>query len=257
MIDLHMHTILSDGKSEHEDHIKEAFLKGLTTIGFTDHICLKPVSWAIREEDIPVMVHRMQELISQNTVPLDILFGAELDYFPEKETELAKIIASLPLDYVIGSVHFIDDWNFDTDKSLYGKWSNDELYYRYFELVIQAAKSGLFDIIGHADLIKKFRIWPESDMDSLYEKVVKVLAENHVVVELNTSGYDRPCGEFFPNARFLEYCFHYGVNLTMGSDAHQSSQVGRYFDQAKDLLRQIGFRHLVTFKQRRQSIISL
>lgn len=152
MIDYHTHSILSDGKDSYEDMIQIAITKGLDEIGFSDHVCLRPVNWAVRLNDIPVMSQQILDLKYKYEDQIKIKYGIEVDYFPGRENEINELIESIPVDYVIGSIHFIGDWNFDTDQSLYGKWSNDKLYEKYFHLVQQAAISGLFDIIGHIDI---------------------------------------------------------------------------------------------------------
>ena len=134
--DYHMHSILSDGKNNYEEMVLMAISKGLDEIGFSDHVCLKPVNWAIRMEDIPVMTEQIIDLKRKYKDQIQIRYGIELDYFPGKENELREIIESIPIDYVIGSIHFIGDWNFDTDQSLYGKWSNDKLYEMFKKLYL-------------------------------------------------------------------------------------------------------------------------
>jgi len=257
MIDYHMHSILSDGRNCYEEMIKAGIEKGLEEIGFSDHVCLKPVSWAISQIDLPVMTRQILELREKYRGRIKVRYGIEMDYFPGKENEIRTLINSLPLDYVIGSVHFIGDWNFDTDKSLYGKWSNDDLYGMYFDLIRLAAKSGLFDIIGHLDIIKKFRIYPETDQTQLIEDTLKVIKENNLVVELNTSGTDRPCTEFLPAPAIVERCYHHHIPMTISSDAHQTTQVARHFESAVDLLKKTGFQELASFKKRKMKMFRI
>lgn len=252
MTDYHMHSILSDGKNAYEEMIQSAIAKGLDEIGFADHVCLKPVSWAISEIDIPVMAEQIRILKERYKDRIRVKFGVEMDYLPGLEDEIKSLTNSLPLDYVIGSVHFIGDWNFDTDKSLYGKWSNDELYQMYFELVQKAARSGLFDIIGHLDIIKKFRVYPESDQSQLIDDTLKIIKESGTVVELNTGGADRPCAEFTPAPSIVAQCHYHHIPLTLTSDAHKTEQIARHFGTAVDLLRKIGVKELVTFDKRKR-----
>ena len=77
-----------------------------------DHVCLKTVEWAVMPIDIPVMTEQILELRDKYSSQIKVRYGIEMDYFPGREKEILKIISSLPLDYVIGSVHFIGDWNF-------------------------------------------------------------------------------------------------------------------------------------------------
>lgn len=250
LVDYHTHSLLSDGLSPYEEMVRTAIEKGLDEIGFSDHVCLKPVSWALQEVDLPVMTHQIFEIREKYSHLINVRYGIELDYFPGREEELARIIDGLPLDYVIGSLHFIGDWNFDGDQSLYGKWSNDHLYAMYYELVRQAASSRLFDIIGHLDIIKKFAVYPESDQTHLYEETARVIQESGAVVELNTGGYDRPCAEFNPGPQWLEILHNYRIPVTLTSDAHHPDQIARHYQGAIDLLRKTGYHEIVTFNQR-------
>lgn len=257
MVDYHMHSILSDGKNSYEEMVRMAIEKGLDEIGFTDHVCLKPVTWAIRLEDIPVMTSQIIDLKDKYEDQIKIRYGIEMDYLPGKEAQINEIIERIPVDYVIGSIHFIGDWNFDTDQSLYGKWTNDKLYEKYFKLVQQAAQSGLFDIIGHIDIIKKFRVYPESNQDLLFEETIKIIKENNLVVELNTGGMDRPCAEFTPGHKIIEMCYRHHVPVTLSSDAHSNIQIARHFESATELLAQVGYTEIVGFKNRIRRIIRL
>jgi len=257
LVDYHMHTVFSDGKDVHEEMIQQAIQKGLDEIGFSDHVCLKPVNWAIRLEDIPVMTRRISDLKLRYGDQIQIRYGIEMDYFPGFEKQIDEIIESIPVDYVIGSVHFIGDWNFDTDQSLYGKWSNDRLYEKYFSLIQQAAQSGLFDTIGHLDIIKKFRIYPESNQNKLIEDTLKIIKANNLVVELNTGGLDRPCQEFTPSADILSLCYKHAIPVTISSDAHRASQIARYYNDAVAILTQIGYTEITAFNQRMRKPIRL
>lgn len=257
MVDYHMHSVLSDGKNTYEEMILASISKGIDEIGFTDHVCLKMVDWAIRIEDIPVMTSQILDLKSKYKDQIRIRYGIEVDYFPGLELKIKELLESMPLDYVIGSVHFIGDWNFDTDQSMYGKWSNDKLYGKYFKLVQQAAKSDLFDIIGHLDIIKKFRIYPETSQEQLFEDTLKIIKDHNVVVELNTGGLDRPCAEFTPSPHLLEMCFKHQIQVTLGSDAHQAFQIGRHYAKAIDLLAQTGYREITGFNNRGRRLIRM
>lgn len=257
LVDYHMHTTYSDGKDTYPAYLEKARGKDLAEIGFTDHITLVPVDWCVKEIDYPVMKENLKSLCNDFSEDVQVRFGIEVDYFPNREEELRQIISYFPVDYVIGSVHFLGNWNFDTDQSYYGKWSNDELYRMYFETVQMAAKSGLFDIIGHFDLIKKFQCWPENDQSHLYAQTLKIIKEANVVLELNTSGLDRPCTEFFPNRKILEMACKIGIPVTLGSDAHRPDQVARHFEEAIDMLKGVGYTKIVRFRNRLRSEITI
>lgn len=257
LTDYHTHSILSDGADSYEEMIRTATEKGLEEIGLTDHVCLKGVDWAIDPLDLPVMTTQILELRHKYRDRIRVKYGIEMDYLPGKEEEIAALTATLPVDYVIGSVHFIGEWNFDSDRSLYGKWPNDELYAMYFELIDEAVRSGLFDIIGHLDIIKKFRIYPETDQSRLIGKTLERIRDKGLCVELNTGSLDRPCADFSPSRPIIEQCCQLGIPLTLGSDAHYSSQVGRHFESARELLWETGYRELAVFNRRKRDFIRL
>ncbi len=257
LVDYHTHSILSDGHASYEEMAEAGIKKGLFEIGFSDHFCIGYPSWAIKEVDLPVMTEQIFRLKEYYSDRISVRYGMETDYFPDHEKQIARVIDQLPLDYATGSIHFLGTWNFDGDQSLYGKWSNDELYHWYFGLVQQAAQSRLFDIIGHLDLIKNFNVYPETDQTRLFEDTLSVIAAADLVVELNTSGPDRPCGEFLPGVKLLELCFKHGIKVTLGSDAHMPQHVGRHYEEAIGLLKKTGYTEIVTFKNRKKSFLKI
>jgi histidinol-phosphatase (PHP family) len=257
LVDYHTHSLLSDGVSSYEEMVLSAVEKGLDEIGFSDHVCLKPVTWALQEVDLPVMTGQILSIREKYNHLITIRYGIELDFLPGREEQLSGIIHDLPLDYVIGSVHFLDDWNFDGDESFYGKWSNDELYQRYFSLVVEAARSKLFDTLGHLDLIKKFGVYPETDQTPLFERTADVIRDSGLVVELNTSGLDKPCHEFYPGQHWLDILFNRGIPVTLSSDAHHPEQIARHYQQAVAVLKKTGYRQIITFRNRNKIPLSI
>ncbi|MCX7001322.1 MAG: histidinol-phosphatase, partial [Candidatus Sumerlaeota bacterium] len=126
-----------------------------------------------------------------------------------------------------------------------------------FNLVKQLIQCGLFDIVGHLDLIKKFGYYPKNGWEDIQEDVAKALGESGMVVEVNTSGMDKPVREFYPGANFLCRLRKYGVPVTLGSDAHSPDEVGRYFDQAVALLKEIGYTEIMSFEKRERKPVPL
>ncbi len=256
-VDYHMHTTFSDGKDTYLSYLEVARKKDLAEIGFSDHITILPVDWCVKEVDFPVLRENLKTLCDNFSEDVQVRFGLEVDYFPDKEEEIRQLISYFPVDYVIGSVHFIDDWNFDSDPSYYGKWSNNEVYKKYFDILKKAVKSGLFDIIGHFDIIKKMNCWPETDMFFLYEETLKIMKEANVVLELNTSGLDHPCKEFYPNKEALALACKLGIPVTLGSDSHHPSQVSRHFESAINLLKSVGYTRITRFRNRMRGEIEI
>lgn len=249
--DYHIHTNFSDGRDTHEEMLASAQIRGVSEIGFSDHICIKPVGWAMNIEKIPAMIQTV-DMLKEKSGVITVRQGAEVDYIVGMEKQIGELLQSIPLDYCIGSVHFIDDWNFDTDVTPYDAVNINTFYKTYFGLVQRSAKSGLFDMVGHCDLAKKFAYYPTFSLEKIFNETAKVFSDYGVVVELNTSGKNKPCAEFYPSTLFLEILHHHKVPITLGSDAHVEQNIGQFFAEAVALLKLVGYREVVTFSQRKR-----
>jgi len=255
-VDYHMHTVYSDGKGKHADYIAKAQELGLTEIGFSEHICFMPVRWAVHDDVIDDWVATMQNLRTNS--PLPVRFGVEMDYLEGKETQIADFLQKYDFDYVHGSVHFIDEWNFDVNSlSKFDEYDIMDLYQDYFRLVQKAARSGLFDVMSHADLIKKFDYRPKNDISEIYRATARAFRDGNVVYEINTSGKNKKCAEFYPIKALVEACFAAGVPVTLGSDAHKPEEVGQHFEEAIALLKEVGYTEVVSFKNRQRKMVAI
>jgi histidinol-phosphatase (PHP family) len=255
MIDYHIHTNFSDGKNSYKDYIEKAKSLNLREIGFSDHVCLNFPRWSMKLKDIDIANKEIINLKKEND--LKIKYGFECDYLPEKEKEIEIILKKYPVDYVIGSVHYINNWNFDTDKQKFKEIDINQFYINYFNLIKKAAKSGLFDIIGHIDLAKKFNYFPSFSLHTIYIDVAKCLKEYDLTFELNTSGMDKECKEFYPSDEFLQILCDYKIPVTLGSDSHKAENLNRYFNLAIEKLKNIGFNQLALFDKRKRSFIKM
>jgi len=261
-VDYHIHTkMCGHAVGELDEYVAAARQKGLREIGIADHIPMyflpvgeRDLSIAMKEEELPVYVQRVEE-VQKKFSPYLIKLGLEADYIPGKEKELAALLRKYDFDYILGSIHFLDEWGFDNPDRIagYEKRDLDELYELYFKTLGRAAASGLFDIMAHPDLIKKFGFRPDRDITGLYEQAVKTIAQSGVCIEVNTAGLRVPAGEIYPQAGFLEICHSYQVPVSLGSDAHRPELVGADFDKAVDLLKAIGYREIVTFSKRNKN----
>ena len=115
----------------------------------------------------------------------------------------------------------------------------------------------MFDIIGHIDLAKKFAYYPSYDLTNLYIETAQALKNADVVYELNTSGMDKDCKEFYPSDKFLTILYELNIPVTLGSDSHKVDHLTRYFNVAILKLKKIGYKKLSTFTNRRRDFIDL
>ena len=249
--DYHMHSSFSDGRSVPEEYISTALLAGLCEMGFSEHLNLFKDSqdWDMNPGNISNYLDKI-EALREKTKNIKIKIGLEVDYFAGKEKETKAFLEPLPLDYIIGSVHYLGEKPVDHGPEFYEGKSIDRLFEAYLNSVITAVESGLFDIIGHCDLIRIYGYTPSSDIGPFYRKLAKAMKHYNVTFEVNTNGRNRPLADFYPDRRFLYIFREENVPVCVNSDAHMPSRVAQYFDEAYDLLRYIGFTEMAVFDKR-------
>lgn len=242
MLDLHVHLLGHNDREANRETIRafldEASRRGLKEIGFADH------DYYWDQMNFP-LIHE----VAKDYPDLAVRIGFEAEYRPHEEGKIKNLIDQFPFDFVIGSVHEFDGWIFDIpeEEQMHREKDADEFYGRYFEVVTLAAKSGLFTTIGHIDLIKVFGVRPGKDILTLADEALTTIAEQGLVLEVNTNGRYKPVQEFYPERRLMEEIQRRGIEFTLGSDAHCAENVGRDLDEASQLLRQIGVQSVVGF----------
>jgi len=257
LIDYHIHTAMSDGKGELAEYVKIACDRGFAEIGVSDHFHPEEPEWSMTYEKLAEYVKSVQLLKKRTDFPVKL--GVEADFVPNLERKIAEVIKMYPFDYVIGSVHFINNWSFDDpqDISGYQKWDIAKLYETYFSLVQQCAKSGFFDIIGHIDYIKTLGYKPKVDVTEVFLNTVEVLKDSEVCVEVNTGGLRMPCREMYPSKAFLKMCFDNEIPITLSSDAHKPQDLGNNFNQALRLIREVGYKKVARFTRRQLELVEI
>jgi histidinol-phosphatase (PHP family) len=190
--------------------------------------------------------------------------GIECDYVPGAEERTAALLGAHEFDYVVGSVHFVGEGDAAVDHEGFDVWEGDgdpdEIWRRYFETLAACARSGLFDILAHPDLVKvwgRARPLPERDLRAFYEPAVEAIAETGIAVEISTAGLRKPVGDLYPSRQFAEMCVEAGASFALSSDAHLPEQVGFEYDRALELLGQIGVGEICVFEQRQRSLAPL
>ena len=192
----------------------------------------------------------------------DLRLGLEVDFIPGREDRTASLIERCELDYAIGSVHFLGDLAVDDGE--YDIWrggrSSEQIWRRYFETLAQAARSGLFDILAHPDLVKVWgdpRRVPEGDLRRYYEPALEAIANSGIAVEVSTAGMRKPVAEVYPSPVFLQGVLETSAPLALSSDAHQPEQIGYAYDQALELLDSLGVSEIATFSGRQRTLAPL
>ena len=136
----------------------------------------------------------------------------------------------------------------------------DKVWARYFETLGEAARSGLFDVLAHPDLVKVFagRVpVPDGDLRRFYERAMEGIAESDVAIEVSTAGLRKPVGEIYPAPAFLELCLEAGRPVALSSDAHRPEQLGFEYERALELLGDLGVSEIAVFAGRERRMEAL
>jgi histidinol-phosphatase (PHP family) len=190
--------------------------------------------------------------------------GIEADYLPGREDRVANLLDGRPWDYVVGSIHFLADEAVDLhgapDWEKWDVWRSadpEKVWARYFETLGEAARTGMFDILAHPDLVK---VWgprvpvPEGDLRRFYERAMDGIADSDVSVEVSTAGLRKPAAEIYPARAFLEMCLEAGRPVALSSDAHRPEQLGYEYERALELLSDVGVREIAVFEGRERRL---
>jgi histidinol-phosphatase (PHP family) len=259
--DYHMHTELCrHATGQPVDYARHAASIGLQEIGFADHSPMRRGDfddWRMRPEQLDEYVEGIRR--AQRDFPqLTIRLALEVDYLPGQEDWIRELAARHPWDYLIGSVHYVSDsWAVDNPHQL-AEWKGRDpwtVWSLYFDRLTMAVETGLFEIIGHADLPKKFGHRPDRDLTPLYEKLLDAVCRRRCALELNTVGLRKDCREIYPSRALVQLAFQKGVPITFGSDAHAPAEVGLDFSEAVRLAREVGYRECCRFAGRRRTAV--
>jgi histidinol-phosphatase (PHP family) len=209
----------------------------------------------------------------------DLRLGIEADFILGGEDRMANLLEARDFDYVVGSVHFLGEGSLDTEEhSVWGSTggagsgrsgslgsgrSAERIWRDYFLTLGEAARSGLFDILAHPDLVKVWgptdpeRPVPDGDLRRFYELAMEGIAESGIAVEVSTAGLRKGAGEIYPAPAFLQMCLEAGAPVALSSDAHRPGDVGADYERALELLDGLGVRELCVFERRQRRLESI
>lgn len=267
LTDYHLHLRPDDLDATASEHFSEenvdrylaaAEEHGIEELGVSEHVYR--FAQALNVWDHPFWREQAKDDLDSyaefvESTPLRL--GIEADFIPGAEDRIANLLQEQNFDYVVGSVHFLG--NRAVDHEGYDVWEDqgdpNRVWTRYFEVLAGAARSGLFDILAHPDLVKVWgrgRPMPERDRRFYYEPAVEAIAESGIAVEVSTAGLRKPVGEIYPSEAFAQMCVEAGAEFALSSDAHTPEQVGYGYDQAMDFLGGLGVERICVFEGRRR-----
>jgi len=248
------------------DYIEAAIAKGLKAIGISDH---SPYfahqedhpfpGIAMASSEFPNYVQEVLRLKEEYQDRIEVLLGVESDYFPQHIEVYRKEYKKYPFDYIIGSVHHVDELSI-FNRNRWKRLTESEkkaAKERYYEQIGHSAKSGMFDILGHIDAMKAYYPAFSDIQTEAVEQTLKLIGEEDIAIEINTSGKTKEVGGWYPADVILEKALYYGVKVTFGSDAHTPERVADDWEEVRQKLKEIGFTDWCYYRQRKRVVVPL
>ena len=261
----HSHTEFSDGKSKPRKYAKRATAMGLLAYGFSDHAPFPlKCDWAMQAEYLNDYIHAIEEIKKDFNDQIEIYTSLEVDYIPNIISVDSDFIQSLPLDYTIGSVHFVDHfpdgtpWCIDGPNSVF-KMGLNQLFdndikmavHRYYQLIREMVSTACPSIIGHLDRIKKNNKKERyfTEKKKWYQKEVKktleCIAQTNAILEVNTKGYyKKKQDETYPSTWILQIANELNIPVHLASDAHHPDDIVKGFHFARKELLKVGYKEV-------------
>ena len=256
IVDLHNHTPLCNhAQGSIDEYINAAIKKGSKIFGFSDHAPMNfDPKYRMSFSDMKKYEEDILNAKQKYADKITILLGYEVDYL---KGHMDARVLNAEVDYLIGSVHFIDEWGFDNPEFI-GRYENEninEIWQKYFSAIEEMAKSELFDIVGHLDLIKVFKFMPTKDIKEMAKDALRAIKNADMVLEINAAGYRKPVGEAYPSKELLQEAYRLGIPVTFSSDAHKPEQVGMYDKEVIALAKEVGYTECAFFLNRERKFL--
>ncbi|BCX79359.1 histidinol-phosphatase [Campylobacter sp. 19-13652] len=251
IVDLHNHTTrCNHATGSMQEYVQMAIKNGIKIFGFSDHAPMEfDKKWRMGFSQMADYESEAKILKERFKADIEVLLGYEVDYL---RGLIDERVLKAEVDYLIGSVHFLGKWGFDNPEFI-GEYQNrniDAIWQEYFGAIEDMAKSGLFDIVGHIDLLKVFKFMPKKDVRILAKNALKAIKKAGLVVEINAAGFRKMVAEQYPSLPLLQEIYALDIPITFGSDAHAVEQVGAGGAECERIARQVGYLKCSVFKGR-------
>ena len=185
--------------------------------------------------------------------------GIEVCNFQDQE-KVRDILGGYGFDYVIGSIHFLKGWAYDSSeiKEEWERHKLEDIYDWYAEEAEKLCASGLYDVLGHPFNIRLFRYLPDFDATPYLERVARAMASAHMAVDVNTgTRYRYPIQEISPYPDFMRVAAKHDLPIITSSDAHKPEDCGRHIDDAIAYAKEFGYREMLRFDGRKRETVPL
>ena len=257
IVDLHNHTPLCNhAEGSIPEYIDFAIKSGTQYFGFSDHAPMDfDPKYRMKFNDMKQYEKDVLDAKEQYKNKINILLGYEVYYL---KGHMDERVLNADVDYLIGSVHFLEGWGFDNPEFI-GRWEEqdiDEIWQKYFDTIEEMAESKLFDIVGHLDLIKVFKFMPNKSINEMAENALNAIKKADMVLELNISGYRKKVQEPYPSKSLLKQAYALGIPITFSSDAHNPQQISMYDESIVKMAKEVGYLECAYFIKKIRKFIN-
>lgn len=270
--DYHVHTEFSDDSNyPMEEVIKDAITKGFDELCFTDHVDYgvkkdwdesggmiyrkggvgEPEKMPVANVDYPVYYKKFQEMQKLYGDKISLKFGLEFGMQAHTIEKYEKLFARYPFDFIILSVHEVEDKEF-WDHGFQEGRTQQEYNERYYEELLYLVEHyHNYSILGHMDLITRYDdegVYPFEKLKPILTKILKAVIADGKGIEVNTSSYRYGLKDLTPSRDILKLYKELGGKIiTIGSDSHKPEHLGAFVDETKEELKALGFEQICTF----------
>jgi len=263
-----------------EAYVEKALERGAREVGFTEHLyrCIESKDllgewWSedprtdlqehtkayVRSERVLSLDRYVQAVVDAKDRGLPVILGLEVDFFPETAESVAEYLDQYPFDFLVASTHWLGAWGVDlSDQAFeFDRLGPLRSYEDYFRTETELAASGLFDVLAHADVIKKQGLRLDEAPSDLYEELAVAAARGATAVEVSTAGLYQPAAEMYPSEPLLKRFHNHSVPITLASDAHVPEDTARGLDGAIAFARSVGYTERIQFRKRVGEMVPL
>lgn len=256
-IDIHNHTTrCNHAEGTVDEYIQRAIELGIDIYGFSEHAPMDfDEKYRLSFDEMSLYEKDVLDAKDRYANQIEILLGYEVDWLPN---HMSETVLKSKVDYLVGSVHFLDKWGFDNPEFISGYKDRDidEVWQVYFDTIENMAKSELFDIVGHMDLMKVFKFLPNKDMRIMAKGAFNAIKKANMTIEINSSGLRKPIGEIYPSRELLEVAYELDIPITLSSDAHKVEQIGYGYDEIISLAKAVGYTKVMNFRNRDRQLVN-
>lgn len=260
-VDLHNHTpFCKHASGSPSEFIARAKELGVDVYGFSCHAPMKfDEAYRMSSDELESYFAQIAEIQERERGKIEVLCGLEVDFIKGKESLLEERVLQANVDYLIGSVHFLDTWGFDNPAFIaeYARRDMVCCWREYLGAIKAMADSGLFQIAGHLDLLKVFGYTMPDCVSEELDSALASIAKAQMSIEINSAGLRKTIAQAYPSKEILSRAFAYKIPITFSSDAHSIEQVGAGYEQCLELAKEVGYTECVIYRKKRAITLQL